>query len=351
MTTKSFRLVALLALASLVSFHTQAASFSSDFNSGLPSGSSTYSNAVVLPNGGYTNSGFCLLTTNAPSVIGSFVITNDLDAGVPPVSFMATFKVLLAAGARYDYADGMCFAFMPAADIPVGGCPPSGTPIEDGVGSGLSVGIRTCKVCPNQPTITVRGGGTTQPAVNVPHLLTGAFVDMVVQLNPDNTISVVYDGQYVYQNVSLGWVPVAGSLFWIGARNGGFHETCGIDNLSIVTRTNNAPFISTFGPQGREVAANSSIDVVLTDYTTLVNTNTIVLKLDGGTVAPAITQDGSGHTTIHFAPASSLALGSRHAVSLSFADNAIPTPQNQTFAWGFTVIPEVPPTGFVTVWS
>jgi hypothetical protein len=347
--TKLYALVAPGLLSSLAGV--QAGSFTSDFNSGLTAGSSTYSNAVVLPSGGYTNSGFCLLTTNAPSAIGSFVITNDLDAGIPVVSFTATLKVLLAAGARYDYADGMCFAFMPASDVPVGGCPPAGTPIEDGVGGGLSVGIRTCKGCPNEPTITVKGDITTQPSVYVPHLLTGAFVDLVVQLNPDNTISVSYDGHYIYQNVPLGWAPVAGSLFWIGARNGGFHETCGIDNLSIVTLTNNSPFISSFAPQGREVAANSSIDVVLADYTTAVKTNSIVLKLDGGTVAPVITQDGSGHTTLHFTPAGSLALGSRHAVSLSFTDNATPSPQTQTFAWGFTVIPELPPTGFVTVWS
>ena len=323
-----------------------AGSFSTDFNSELPAGTSTYSNAAVLSSGGYTNSGFCQLTANVGSTNGSFVITNDLDGGVPVVSFTASFKVLIGGGDRFGYGDGMSFNFAP--DVPLGSDPLA----EQGVGSGLRVGMRTTKdsTAPN-PAISVSGMGVAvagSPAY-VNNLRANTFVDMVVQLNPDNTISVLYDGVYLYSNVFLGWSPPPGSLFWIGARTGGSRENHWIDNLSIATRTSPAPFINTFAPRGRQVTASSSIDVVLTDYTTAVNTNTIVLKVDGTTVSPTITRDGSGDTTVHFVPASAFAPSSQHAVSLTFEDNAA-TPQTQAFSWEFTVA-EALPTGLVTIFS
>jgi len=274
------------------------------------------------------------------------VITNDLDNGTPVVSFTASFKVLIGGGARFGYGDGMSFDF--ASDVPLASDPLA----EQGVGSGLRVGMRTTKdATAANPAISVSAAGASvlgSPAY-VDNLRANTWVDMLVQLNPDYTISVLYDGVYVYSNASVGWVPPPSSLFWIGARTGGATERHWIDNLNIVTRTVAAPFINSFAPRGRRVTANSSIDVVLTDYSTTVSPDSIVLKLDGTTVARTVTQDGSGHTTVHFAPASPFAPSSQHAVSVSFTDSAA-TPETQTFYWEFTV-GEALPTGFVTVFS
>jgi hypothetical protein len=341
--SRGFELLAALSLLS-AQISLQAGSFSSSFNPGLPAGSSTYGDGAVLGSGGYTNSGFIQLTPDLGSKSGSFVITNDLDAGIPVVSFTASFKVLIGGGDRFGYGDGMSFCFAP--DVPLG----TDSLAEQGVGSGLRVGMRATKdaTAPN-PAITVSGPGTAVTNF-VDNLRANTFVDMVVQLNPDRTLSVVYDGVYIHSNVFLGYSPGAGSLFWIGARTGGSHEKHFIDDLSIATRTSAAPFIRSFGPRGRQVAANAALDIVLTDYNTHLNTNTITLTLDGSSVTPAITQDGLGSTIMHFTPTSPFAAASQHSASLTFADNASPTPQSQDFAWQFTV-GEAVPTSFVTVFA
>src|SRR5215813_13739877 len=117
--TPSFHLTLLAAAAMLLTARTlQAGSFSSDFNSGLPPGSSTYGNAAVAGSGGLTNSGCAQLTPDASSQHGTFIITNDLDAGAAVVSFIAKFKVSIGGNQRWNYADGMSFNFAP--DVALG---------------------------------------------------------------------------------------------------------------------------------------------------------------------------------------------------------------------------------------
>jgi hypothetical protein len=328
----------------------QAGSFSSDFNSGLPANTAVYGNAAISPNDGtglgFTNSGCLQLTTATLSQNGAFLISNDLDAGVPVVSFTAKLKVFVGGGGRWDYADGLSFAF--AQDVPLG---TAGFP-EAGVGSGISVGFRTFPTAGN-PNPTISAYGTHVAAAGSPvyvdNVRANRFIDLLVQLNPDNTLSVVYDGAYVYSNVVVAYTPTAGSLFWLGARTGGSDENHFIDDVTVVTRTTPSPYISSFGPRGRDVPPNSGIDINLTDFATQVATGTIVLSLDGVTVSPSITQDGSGNTRVHCAPASPFAVSTQHTVSITFADNGA-TPQSQVFSWQFNVA-EALPANFVTVFS
>src|SRR5262245_32803934 len=91
----------------------QAGNFSNSFNGGLPAGAAIYGDAAIPAAGGYTNSGYLQLTTATASKNGAFVITNDLDAGAPVVSFTAHLKVLVGGGGRWDYADGLSFNFAP----------------------------------------------------------------------------------------------------------------------------------------------------------------------------------------------------------------------------------------------
>jgi hypothetical protein len=322
----------------------QAGSFITDFNSGLPANSAVFGNTVISTSGGFTNSGCLELTTAVASQSGGFVITNDLDAGTPVVSFTASYKVLIGGG---NAADGMSFNFAP--DLPLG------TITEEGAGTGLTVEFDTFNNggADTAPSIDVLVGGVEQVTTIFPGLRTGAFVDAVIQLNPNNSLSVIYDGVYVYSNLDLnayGYVPAAGSLFGFGARTGGSTDNHFVDDLSIVTLTNAQPYVQSFAPSGRQVPTNSTIDIVLTDDVTQVNTNSIVLRFDGTIVSPGIITNGTGDTFIDYAPA--LSLGSTHAVSLAFADNATPTPNTNILRYRFTV--NAPPPilpDFVTVFS
>ena len=338
----------------------EAGTFFSDFNSGAPAGMTLSGTAAVQSSGGFTNSGYLQFTT-ATNGGDAAVLLNDLDPGTAIVSFTARFKVLLGSSLGYP-ADGMSFNFAP--DLPAGTYPQ--TPVnsttigaEEGAGTGYTIEFDTYlnDAFDSAPSIDVKIGSpdhSTYEGGEFASVVDGgltpvpeAFVDCVIQLNPNDTLTVCYDGVYIYSNLDLspsGYTPLAGSQFGIGARSGGIREDCFWDNLSIITHTNGTPFVNSFLPQGRAAATNSPIDIVLTDNGTQVNTNTIVLKLDGATVSASITTNGSGdgNTYIHYVKPGGFALGSTHSVSVAFSDNATPTPQSYSWAYGFST-PAPPP--------
>ncbi|WP_040549795.1 PA14 domain-containing protein [Pedosphaera parvula] len=309
----------------------QAGSFVTDFNSGVPAGSAVFGNAVVSTNGGFSNSGCLKLTTTTASQTGTFVITNDLDAGQPVVSFTASFKALVGGGSA---ADGFSFNFAP--DLPFGVFPLG----EEGAGTGLTVEFDTFlnTTDPNDaaPSIDVKVGGFEVATASFPGIRANAFVDVVIQLNPDSTLDVYYDGVPVYTNLFVSLSPTTGGHFGFGARTGGQNDNHFIDNLNITTFTNAQPFVQSFAPIGRNVRGDSPINITLSDNTSSVDTNTIVLTLDGTNVASSITQSAPS-TLISFTPPALFTSGSTHSVSLTFADNATPTPNTNTFQYGFTV--------------
>jgi hypothetical protein len=339
---------ALAAIGSLAS--AQAGSFFADFNDGLvPANATAYGNANVQGSGGYTNSGFLELTPAIGSQSAGFIL-NDLDAGVPVVSFTASYKCLIGGGG-YNGADGMSFNFAP--DLP------AGTISQEGAGTGLTVEFDTFDngLPDTAPSIDLMVGGTEVITTIPPSgVRTGTeWVDVVIQLNPNNTLTVIYDGAYIYSNLDLnayGYVPAAASQFGIGAATGGSWDNQWVDNLSITTLTNGQPYVNSFAPRGRAVATSGSIDIILTDNVTQVDTNKIVLKLDGATVAATITTDDGGDTLIHYVKPGGFALLSTHSVSVSFADNATPTPQTNSAAYSFTTVPpNFIPAAYVTVFS
>jgi hypothetical protein len=311
-----------------------AGSFVTDFNSGLPPGAALFGSSVISPNdgtgGGYTNSGCLQLSGDLGGLGGAFIITNDLDGGTPVVSFAAAFKVLMTGG---DAAAGFSFNFAP--DLPF-------APISmDGAGSGLTVEFDTLidGATEPAPAIDVRVAGTPCATNYFEGLQAGSFVDALIQLNPDNTLDVVYDGVYVYSNLDLnacGYAPAAGSLFGFGSITAATNDDHFIDNLSIVTSTTPAPYIQSFAPRGRQVQTNSPIDIVLENDLTAVDPASLVLTLDGAAVSPVIATN-AGETGLHFVPPSGFAFSSAHTVNLVFADNATPFPHQLTWTYGFTI--------------
>ena len=327
-----------------------AGSFVTDFNSGLPPGSTVFGISAVSPDdgsgAGYTNSGCLRLTGVLAGQSGSFIITNDLDAGSPVFSFTAAFKVMVLTA---DKADGFSFNFAP--DLPMDTIP------AEGAGSGLTVEFDTfINAAPDTaPSVDLKVGGVERVTTFCEFLRAGTFVDAVIQLNPNNTLDVIYDGVYIYSNLNLNaynYVPAAGSLFGFGALTGAPYDDYSFDNLSIVTSTNAAPYVQSFAPCGRNVQTNSAIDIVLTDSLTKVDTKSIALTLDGVSISPSVTTNGSGETRLHFVPPAGFAFSSAHSVSLAFADNAAPAPQPFTWQYSFRVAqPPFVPGGYVTMFA
>lgn len=328
----------------------QAGSFSADFNDGqVPANSAVFGSAVVNGSGGYTNSGYLTLTTAAASQLGVFVLTTDLDAGTPVAGFTANFK--MTAGGGTGAGDGFSFNF--ATDLDLTG---NWGAAEEGNGTGLSIEFDTY---PNggtdtAPTIDVKVGGVEVASSPAPQLITstGNYVDVFVQLNPDRTLTVVYDGVYAYTNLDLSAYltpvvyPFTGAYFGFGARTGSSYANMFLDDLNIVTRTNATAFVRSFSPAGRWAQSSSAIDIIVTNCNTSLTTSTIALVLDGTRVTPTITTP-SGNTLIHFAPPSALGAYTAHTVSLVFADNASPTPNTNTLWYSFSI----PATSYVTLLS
>lgn len=302
-----------------------------------------------MSTGGYTNSGFLQLTAAAGSEDAAFILS-DLDAGVPVVSFTAAYKCLIGGGG-YQGADGISFNFAP--DLP------AGTITEEGAGTGLTVEFDTFDngAPDTAPAIDIKVAGTEMLTSIVPNgLRTGSdWVDVVVQLNPNNSLTVIYDGAYVYSNLDLtafGYTNSPGSAFGFGARTGGLFDNQWIDNLSITTLTNAQPYVNSFAPIGRAVPTASSIDIVLTDDNTQVNANAITLKLDGSIVVPAVTTDGAGNTSLRYVKPGGFALLSTHTVTVTFADNATPTPHTNSWTYQFTTVPpNFIPGAYVTIFA
>jgi hypothetical protein len=307
----------------------KAGTFFSDFNSGQPTGTAVFGNTKVQATGGYTNSGVLALTTNGASLTAGFVITNDIDAGAPVVSFTATFKAFIGGGSA---ADGFSFNFAP--DLPFG------IISEEGAGTGLSVSVDTFSNANDHVGIDIKAFGNEIAPLPLPlsTVRPGTFVDVFIQLAPDNTVQVFYDGTYVSTNVFAGVSPITAGYFGFGARTGGQNDNHFIDNLNIITRTNASPYVDYYFPIGRNVRADAPLNVELTDYVTQVDPTTIVLKLDGSTVVPTIAQAG-GKTTLSYTPPGLFVSNSTHTVSLVFADNATPTPNTNALQYSFTAAP------------
>jgi PA14 domain len=327
--SKGIGLACLLAACVAPAF---AGSFTTDFNSGLPAGTAVFGNTLVSTNGGLTNSGCLKLTTATNTQNGSFIITNDLDAGQPVVSFTASFKALVGGGTA---ADGFSFSFAP--DLPFSTFPQG----EEGAGTGLSVVFDTFHNATDpsatSPAINLKTFGSYVATADFPGIRANTFVDVFIQLNPDNTLTVYYDGVPAYTNYYIGIAPITGGYFALSARTGGQNDNHFIDNLKISTQTTSAPYVQYFAPKGRAVRGDSPIDIILADFVTAVDTSKISLKLDGATVTPTITQPAGGITDVHYVPTNVFASGSSHSVDLVYADNATPTPFTNTLHYEFTV--------------
>jgi len=191
-----------------------------DFNSGVPSGSTIYGNAYVA-------NGILHVTDNINGEAGSWVIDN-LTGGQATDRFHAKMSVHLGDGTDVQLADGLSFSW--GSDLPSGVVGNA----EDGAGTGISVSLDTWDDGSGyDPSIEVRWKGNILAHTKMTLLRTN-FVDLEVNLDPDGTIDVSYDGISVYNNLPIpGFTPLANARFGIYARTGGMNENAWVQNFCV----------------------------------------------------------------------------------------------------------------------
>ena len=245
-----------------------ATSFNFDDGS-VPAGGAVFGTASVSADGGVDNGGVLKLTTAVNDQIGSFIL-NDLTAGTTNDTLTVAFMARVGEGTSPG-ADG--FSFVWASDLADG---PFG---EDGAGSGLVVSFDTYDNGGGEaPAIDVRFNSTEVISRKVPAALLdteGGFVPVIIRVEPDGTVDVVYDNQVVIYNAKLpGFQGLAGGRFGWGARTGGANENHWIDSIQI--SASNAPRILSIERVGNDIRLTftgilQSADRVEGPYTDVAN--------------------------------------------------------------------------------
>ncbi len=213
----------------------RAGTFTSDFNSGVPPGTTVNGSAVVEGTGGVEGSGVLKVTKSLNGQAGSFVI-DDLDGGALVYGFDLTTKVRVGGGTSTP-ADGFSINFDPTAN-------PNTSTGEEGTGGGLAFAFDIYD-----------NGGETPPAPSIDFKVLGAliathkmsiadfdtgpdFADLHIQVAADGAVSLAYKGSILFTNVYFpDYQPISAASFVIGARTGGLNENQWFDNLNITTYT------------------------------------------------------------------------------------------------------------------
>ncbi len=246
---------AMLSVADLV--RPIAGEINYDFNDGLvPVGAVIAGSAVVSATGGVGDSGVLHLTDAVNDQNGAFIIS-DFNTNQAVGSFTAAFRMRVGGGTEPP-ADG--FSFNWANDLPTG---LPGEP-ENGAGTGLTVGFDIYDNAGGEaPSIDLRWDGAliASKMVALDFIRTGVeFAEVLVQLNPNGTVTVVYEGNIVFYNIALpGFTGLGGASFAFGARTGGLNENQWVDDIAIDTSLYLGPVLFTEQPASKTVLEGSTV--------------------------------------------------------------------------------------------
>jgi hypothetical protein len=297
-----------------------------------------YGSAAVDTAGGIGDSGVLRLTVGNGQA--GFLVLDDLDAGQPVGSFVATFDLRLGSDTSpVLHGDGLSFNFAPDIPDDVFILP------EEGTGSGLRVSFdsfNNAGPAHEAPAIEVTFNNQIIATKLVNYLSTGTgFVHVKIEVHPGGTLDVFYGTNTVFTNL-LCYAPAAGRFSF--AANAAAERFIGdpvdmhwVDNLSIATKAVEGPFIQSASPRGDSVAPNPIIAIQLHDATTQVNASSVKLKLDSAEVTASVTKNGAS-TTVTYSPPGLLPAASSHLVELSYANNAA-SPKTYSVNYSFTVYP------------
>jgi len=214
----------------LTFFHGFGGPYCTDFASGVPVNSTLYGTPAGTAY--ISGDGILHIMDNINGVAGAWIIDN-LSSGNPTDRWHAKMKVHLGEGSdasRPDggLADGLSLSW--ASDLPNGTVGNA----EDGAGSGISVSLDTWDDGSGyDPSIEVRWKGNILGHVHKTLARTN-FVDFEVNLDPDGTIDVAYDGDTVFNNLPIpGFTPIANARFGLFGRTGGMNMNAWVDDFCL----------------------------------------------------------------------------------------------------------------------
>jgi hypothetical protein len=301
-----------------------------DFDDGeVPFGARVWGTAAVDPSAGVGSSGGLVLVPAQNNQSGSFVI-DDYTGGAVVNGFTVSFKLKIGPGSAKP-ADGFSFSYgtnLPNAIFPAP---------QQGVGPGLAVSFDLYDngngeapaidvfygVDPAQTPQNLTGNILHQP-MPLSALVTSRYVDVVIRMNTDGKLDLLYDGQVIAYHLQTPFTPVAGARWGFGAYAGGQNAFEGIDDIQIQASTlSNEAYLGSMSPLGNNVSATPLIKIDLVDLNTTVDTNSIRLQLNNAAVTPAIRYDANvADTTVSYAVPTLLPTGSTNVVAIVWSDSA-----------------------------
>ena len=271
----------------------------------------------------------------------------DFNNGAAIQSFTATFKAAVGGGSSLG-AQG--FSFVLANDLAddvafrEGGGTSAGLVISFDTIDNLAGFNAEGNDPGDAPGIIVKIGGAKVAArpfrgiQTYPANSTAArFADVEVKLDADGTLDVTYDGTKVYDNLGIGYTPIAGQ-FGFGAGTAeltaAIRNNHWIDDVNITTTTVGAgAFVSAKTP----VAQNARADTTVTITVQNLASTTAQMTFDGQPVTPVVSSTGNTRT-FTYDPPGLLASGSTHKVELTFD-----TDKKFSFDFAVANYPNIPP--------
>jgi hypothetical protein len=214
-----------------------------DFNDCLvepcapPAGTMTNGTARITPTGGTAGSGVLHITDALNDQNGSWAI-EDFMGGQAVGGFTLAFNAYIDDGNPANPpADGYSVSW--GTDIPNGLL----NPAEEGAGTGLIVSFDLWNSSAagqpaEAPAIDLKWRGQTVAHKLVPTATietgSGTFKEVLVRLEPDGTVDVVYGGELIHNNVAISnHTSLAGARFVFAGRTGGANENQWIDDVAI----------------------------------------------------------------------------------------------------------------------
>jgi hypothetical protein len=202
-----------------------------------PAGTMTNGTARITPTGGTAGSGVLHITDALNDQNGSWVI-EDFMGGQAVGGFTLAFNAYIDDGNPANPpADGYSVSW--GTDVPTGLL----NPAEEGAGTGLIVAFDLWNSSAagqpaEAPAIDVKWRGQTVAHKLVPTATietgSGAFKEVLIRLEQDGTVDVVYGGELIHNNVAISnHTSLAGARFVFAGRTGGANENQWIDDVAI----------------------------------------------------------------------------------------------------------------------
>ncbi len=273
----------------------------------------------------------------------SYVFQEIAPLGSRIESFNATFKVRMGGGSD-NPAQGFCLVLADNYDNSLfreAGGATTGLVISfDTYNSEKpppgSAGATEGNVPGDAPGIIIKQGGNRVIAKRFDGLRTDpagtnhppVFVTVQVKLDPDGTLDVIYNGNNVYSNVPIGYIPIAGRF---GFGSGTEEQTIGnrdnvwIDDVSIFTTNVVGASIASISPPVLDARPDAAIVIGIADL----GGGATALQFDGAPVSPSSSTAGN-ITTLTYQPPALLTPGTTHTVNLTYG--------TKTLAYAFTVV-------------